>query len=689
MTLHTLPQTHSLNKLSSLSLIVSLCLLAFISAGCEKTLLRSQSPEKSAKDDKFVINSNSQIEPDFIGDHTTFSGLNWVLIEGVGLINGLANTGEDPAISQYRSQLLDDMRRRNILEPNEVLKSPTTALVIVRGYLPPLIQPGDKFDLEVRVPERSAVTSLDGGWLMETRLSEQAIVPGKGILTGDVMAEGSGPVLISISPNAELKSAKLTRGRIVGGAHAKTSRTMQILLNNDWRSYRNAKRVEERIGSRFFSYNKYGNREPLAKAKTDQKIELQVHPRYKDNFARYMQVIQAIAFRENPKSPSPGSEEIDRKIRMERLEKELYNPEKSEFASLQLEAIGDEAIPHLKRGLSAPTLECRFYSAVALAYLGKSDGLAVLHDAAKQEPAFRVFAYAAMAASDDGEAFLYLRQLIDEESLEARYGAFRTMTVIDDRDPYVTGETINNQFKLHVLETSQTPMVHLTHQQKTEVVLFGTNIKLKTPALLRAGTKILIKAEEGKETVRISKITTKDDAVKVVPNTLQDIIRAIGELDGSYPDVAQFIVQADYQYNLTAKIGIDQLPLSGRVYERQNEGLKLASHQDSKPKKATIGRSFLAPNLFQLQSEEKDALKPEFNAIPHMDDPGVIKSKDMKNMKDSTKNENKTDDGQASLTDTRKSPLEDSTRIKEPNFFEKIQTSTRKLMKSDFNEEQP
>ena len=47
----------------------------------------------------------------------------------------------------------------------------------MRAYLPPLVKKGDKFDIEVRIPGDEGGTSLAGGRLLETVLTETAIVP--------------------------------------------------------------------------------------------------------------------------------------------------------------------------------------------------------------------------------------------------------------------------------------------------------------------------------------------------------------------------------------------------------------------------------------------------------------------------------------------------------------------------------
>ena len=60
---------------------------------------------------------------------------------------------------------------------------------------------------------------------------------------------------------------------------------------------------------------------------------------------------------------------------------------------LALEAMGGhEAIDVLRKGIHSRDAEVRFYSAEALAYLDESQAAAPLGEAARDIPAFRVFA---------------------------------------------------------------------------------------------------------------------------------------------------------------------------------------------------------------------------------------------------------------------------------------------------------
>ena len=571
-------------------------LLASLLTGCQEMSLtmptisqlsyQSTAKSEARAKDAFDIEEKNDFRPPFIGDYVSVSGLNLVTLEGVGLVTGLNGTGGDPPPSQYRTQLLDDMRRRDIPDPNRIISSPSTALVIVRAYLPPLVQPGDKFDVEVRIPEGSTTSSLNGGWLLSCRLTERAIVPGKGVLEGKERARAEGPILVSIDEGAS--AGMKLRGFVVGGGVSLESRDMQLYLNNDVSTVRNSTRIASRIGTRFFSYDRYGHREPLAKAKTDMKINLQIHPNYKDNFPRYVQVIENITFRET---------DVERQVRIERLQKELQRPETAEKAALQLEAIGTDAIPILKTGLKANNFESRFHSATALAYLEEPDGLQVLFEAARDEPAFRVFALAAMSCIEAGETHIFLRELMDNSLMETRYGAFRCMTTIDDQDPFCRGESLNSQCKLHVLDVLGEPMIHLTHRQKSEIVLFGRGQEFKTPLALTAGPHIMVNSPAGSEKVVVSRYRVGEpDQRKEVSKKISEVLRAAAELGASYPDLAQMLMQAEKQQNLPGSIGIDMLPEAGRFYERKVEGE--TGGETPRVVKRRIGRETLAPNQY-------------------------------------------------------------------------------------------
>ncbi len=647
----------------SLSLLLSGAIV-----GCQdfkllpSKLLRSQSPDKpdeeaekladlkdKGEDEEKAKEFETKVETPMVGDYAGFANLNLVTLEGVGLVVGLDGTGGDPPPSTYREILADDMRRRGIDDPETILRSPNTALVIVRAYLPPMIRKGEAFDVEVRVPEGDTTKSLNGGWLLETELSESAIIPGQGVMKGHILAKAKGPLLVTSGEGKSDNTGLKRRGKILGGGISKKDRDLRIQLRSDFRSVRQSKRIADKIGQRFFAYNESGLREPLAKALTDQTIELKVLARYKDNYPRYREVIRNIAFRETP---------VARHVRMEKLKSQLLDPDKTELAALQLEAIGNDAIPILKTGLKNPSLEVRFNSAVALAYLGQAEAVPVLGESAVQERAFRVYALAALSTIDDGEAHLLLRKLTnaqtDDEgktidSAELRYGAFRALWTLDKRDPYLNGEMMKESnadhelFALHTLPTSGEPIIHLTQHRRSEIVLFGEEQKFKTPLTVRAGNHILVTAQPGTDRIVLSKYKVGyEDKRKEVSTRVSDVIRTAVELGASYPDVAQMLLQAASQQNLSSRIEIDALPQGGREFVRKDASAKASE------KKVRVGNANLSPNFVPNLKDDGDA-KPD-------NDEAVEKQT---SAPDEVTQTEPASNGTASVADARNTPTDD------------------------------
>ena len=645
---------------------IAICLICLILLGCQTPLLqtptlpklswpnwdfkslslRSQSPETDS--DEF----ETKVDTPLIGEYTTIAGLNLITLEGVGLVTGLDGTGDDPPPSMYRTALLDDMKRRGVPNPNQLLRLPSTTLVIVRAYMPPLIKKGEPFDVEVRLPANSEATSLAGGWLMECYLSEQAIVPGRGILKGHEFAKAKGPVLISASDDEDRLSLAgvLQRGRVLGGGTCLHERDLQLFLRNDVRSVRNAKRIADRIGKRFHSFDKYGLKESMAEAKTDQMIVLKVHPSYKDNLPRYLQVVRSIAFREN---------DVARQVRMQRLKEELSMPRKSERASLQLEAIGSSAVPTLKTALKSSSLEPRFHASMALAYLGDAAGVKILANTVRDEPAFRVFGLAALATIDDPETFVELRNLMNETSAETRYGAYRALWTLDKYDPFIRGDQLNEQFTLHALQTEGDPLVHLTHRRHQEIVLFGADQHFHTPLAVRAGRHILVTAGPGANEVRVTKFSIDDaDERRIVSTKISDVIEAAAELGASYPDVAGMLLQASRQENLPGPIAIDALPKSGRVYLRESS----IAQTSAKSVETRVGHANMTPSLYDSYDDTSDQAKPR------------------EKLEDSAK-----DSGTASLIDVTDDAKEEQDEQQEPNEERLIGQKSHPWYKPDFS----
>jgi hypothetical protein len=255
---------------------------------------------------------------------------------------------------------------------------------------------------------------------------------------------------------------------------------------------------------------------------------------------------------------------------MEKLKEELLIPEKSQKASFQLEALGKIGVEPLKTALKSSDTEVLFNAGTALAYLGDGSAVKILAGIAKTEPAFRVFALDALSVlKQDIEAEICLQELLQVPSAETRYGAFRALCYRNLYDKTIRGEVLRNeggnQFSYHGITTNAPPMVHLTKSSRPEIVLFGNDIRLKRPFAINAGPAIFVNGQN--EQVVITKFGRLDEK-RTVSNKLDDIIRAVVDLGGTYPDVSQLIQEAAQSHSLNCRLEIDCLPEEFRIYHR-------------------------------------------------------------------------------------------------------------------------
>ena len=505
-------------------------------AGCQGPLVRQQSPEEFAK----------VLDVELVGDVSAAHAIQPIRVEGVGLVVGLRGTGSDPPPSSLRHELVTEMQRREVKNPNQILADPSTAMVHIAGYLKPGVQKGDLIDLEVEVPLGSETTSLRGGMLLEARLFEVAIL-GNRKRKGHVLALAKGPIFVDPMGDQE---AGDRNGRILGGGVSLKERPLGIVLQPGRESVALSKQIAAAINHRFHTFDR-GLKQGVAKPKTDNYVELTVHPRYKDNLPRYFNVLRAMPLQETI---------AQREERIRLLERQLNDAITSAQAALRLEALGHQGQDALVTGLHSSDREIRFYAAEALAYLDYPDAAPVLGRAAEEIPAFRGRALAALGAMDDPLARDELVRLLDVTSDATRYGAFSALREMNRHDPLVRGRSLQGQFTLHVVPSTGPPLVHLTRSDRAEVVVFGTDQTLLAPLSLRAGALIQLTAHDADQ-VTVSRFEPgQADQRRHTSTQLDQVIQAIAELGGTYPDVVQALAEAKRIGALPARLQVGSEP---------------------------------------------------------------------------------------------------------------------------------
>ncbi len=526
--------------------IVGLMLLGVLVTGCTSFI---RAPESELEVTK--------VKPlDTVGDMTRPRGLGNAAVESYGLITGLNNTGSDPPNSLQRNALLQEMQRREVDRPHQLLAQPSTSIALVRALLPPGVKKGDEIDIEVRIPSRSKTTSLEGGWLMKTQLREVAVL-NQSLRSGHVRGIAEGPILVDSLLQDGGDDVAYVRGTILSGGVATKSRLLGLTLRSEHHSVSISRLVGAAINDRFDTFI-HGVKQGAAKPKTDRFIELAVHPRYRNNLIRYLRVIEQIQLRQS------GPERLQH---LESLESELQVPSSSSLAALKLEAIGNEAEPTLSRGLDSPSFEVRFYAAEALAYLDEDAAAPHLGQAAKHEPAFRSRALLALGAMSSVEAHDQLTELLHVPSAETRYGAFRALQNMNPRDPTLGQEILGSRLYFHEIASAGEPMIHIARTRRPEIVMFGSAQLIDTPFVVFAGRKLMVKGESGR--LKMTRYTPGgDDQVRICQPLVDDLIRNLIEIGATYPEIVNTLHHCKRQGCLKSRLVFDAIPQTGRRYHR-------------------------------------------------------------------------------------------------------------------------
>ncbi|MFM9059952.1 MAG: flagellar basal body P-ring protein FlgI [Planctomycetaceae bacterium] len=542
----------STDRLARVLLAMGLPLLV----GCAGSAIRSQSPE---------IEALSKLEAGtrLVGDYAVPAGMGMKRIERAALITGLANTGSDPPPGPQRQTLLADMQARGVVDPNRLLAASSTSLAWVHGWLPPAVRKGDRFDVFVEVPPDNDTTSIAGGWLMETRLAEMAVL-GNVIRDGHELGVTMGPLLVDPVAEGTRDSKSKLRARIPGGGVALVDREIGLALRPEHRSFAMSKRIGDWINRRFHAVVR-GTKRGVATPKTDRYVALEVPTVYRHNIPRFMRVVQCVAVIEPPEG---------RHSRLQLLSRQLADPVTAPTAALRLEAMGKESVPVLRQALDSKDATIRFVAAEALAYLGESVAAPKLAEAATTLRSARPAALAALGVLDDAHGIDALRSLLSGQSAETRYGAFRALWRIDPEAPLVRGERLGDACSMHMLDVKGPPLVHVTRSTRPEIVFFGTEHPLADGLRAEAGPCIVVVVDGA--AARISRFAAgESDRVVDAPATADEVVRAIVEAGGTYPDAVQFLQQASARQALGSRLACDALPTEwdgrGDIHEEASQ----------------------------------------------------------------------------------------------------------------------
>jgi hypothetical protein len=250
----------------------------------------------------------------------------------------------------------------------------------------------------------------------------------------------------------------------------------------------------------------------------------------------------------------------------QRCKKMLADPRFTMAAAMRLEALGRESIPILKTGLNNAHPFVRFASAEALAYLGSTAGIDALTQCAKDHAILVKPATIALASLGEVICKDRLCELLATDDPALRCAAFHALALLDETEPRLGGQYINDTFWLHRVPQSPSRMVYFSTSKRAQVVLFGKNISLAQDVRMIVGDFTIVR---DKTHIVVKRITAHDQPTaprqefltsrqadagqtntytRACSNRLDDVLAALSDLGASYPDIVEFLRKAsDHQ----------------------------------------------------------------------------------------------------------------------------------------------
>jgi hypothetical protein len=511
-----------------------------------------------------------------VGDVTMVGNADPTPLGGVGLVVGLEGTGGDPAPDNYRTMLEEQLTKEGVKDVKQLLANPNHALVVVTALLPSGATKDSPIDVQVSLPPHPGkATSLRGGYLHECVLTNygytKQLSPNyKGPneeLIGIPMARCEGPVIVGMGDGDEADRVK--HGRIWSGGRCLKPNPLLLLLKPGCQQARIAYLAATRINDAFRGGAAESPDDAVALATNNLAIEMHVPPAYKLNLPRFLRVVRLVALQGG--SDQPGKESDPRPYN-QRLAADLLDPARTVTSALRLEALGRTSVPALKAGLQSPHPLVRFCAAESLAYLDCPAGGAELGADVATQPLLRAFALTALASLDESISHVQISELLAASAdPETRYGAFRALRALNENDPEVQGEFLNDSFWLHHVAPDAPPLIHVSTTRRAEIVLFGEAPTLKPPFSFLAG-QFSVTATDG-DRCTVSRFPPQGGVQrKQCSLQLEDLLRTIAGMGGTYAEVLDLLEQAHRCDGLSCDVQADALPQAVSVFDLARAG---------------------------------------------------------------------------------------------------------------------
>lgn len=578
-------------------------------AGCVQPQVRPQMPDEAERDRDLSVRT--------IGAVTEVGNVEALQVSGVGLVTGLDGTGHAPQ-GWFRSRLEEQLRKHKSLTDRllraqgvgsvkALLDSPNNALVLVAAFIPPGARRGDRLDVEITLPQGSRATSLAGGTLEQTILknyeSTRTLNPDSDrpdrLVTGHTLALARGRLALGTGAPTE-DAGEQRAAHVWQGGISLIDRPFVFVMKNDSASTAIANAVAQRINLTFQEdprrlaklseeqkrlvllgavseqinqkFEGVGRGE-MAKAAGKGGLHVRVPLAYRFNPQRYLIVARNTPLRSEPP-------EVARRYRS-RLQKMLVDPKQTLRAAVRLETLGKESVPAFKEGLTHAHPLVRFACAESLTYLGSTAGVEELTRLARRHALLTNHCVIALASLDEAVCHDALGELMRGDDPAVRCGAFMAHRLASEgapaprRDSQVRSEHLAEAFWLHRVAPGSAPLVHYGVGNRAEVVLFGNGVAVRPPVRMLVGREFTVTAEGNDVRCTVSRMSPHNGGAPVRRQCgldLDEVLRTLAELGGSYADVIDLLRKIEERNGLSCPIRVNCLPPEVSFEQLAEEG---------------------------------------------------------------------------------------------------------------------
>lgn len=449
-----------------------------------------------------------------VGDLAEVMAFSPIPVKGIGLVVGLANTGSaecPPDVRVYlRQYIASRIGDKKLVNPDKMINSPDTAVVLVQGFVPAGAIKQQAFDIRVETLANTQTTSLKGGRLYTTELKYVGQVEDV-MGTSKTLAYAAGNIYID---NISEPKPDPRGGFILGGG--KTVQDSQILLSIFKPDFRTAAIIRNRINERFGKN--------VAQAPSEGIIALSPPEKFNGNKIVFLELIKELYI-----SSSPASEDAYITSLIEKLKTE---PQKTKY-EISLEAVGKSAIPKIIPLMDSNDLQVKLIAARCLLNIGDYSGLKILRDFAQDSSSsFRLDAMNAIgrtAAKQD--VITLMNRLVIDANLDVRYTAYKYLKKYSDSSIIQT--LVGGNFYIDQAIQLSPKTVWVSRKDEPRIVILGAPIDCRQDIFIESDDgNIIINAlpDENKiSLMRKHPITGELMGPLKTSFRLADVIRTLGD----------------------------------------------------------------------------------------------------------------------------------------------------------------